>query len=169
MQTRTIRRNCSRAFGACIAGIVLLFSIDTALAQQQMGQGMMNQGMMNMGQGCPMMPGNMAGGMMGHGKMGGGMMHQGMMDGGMMQGGTMQGGMADGSFVMTPARPLLSVADVTQNLERVLASKANPRLKLGTVAEKDANTIVGEIVTVDGSVVERYEVDRRSWVAMLVP
>jgi hypothetical protein len=70
---------------------------------------------------------------------------------------------------MLPAPPLLSAADVTYNLERLVAARGNPRLKVGSVADKDAGTITGEIVTTDGSLVERYEVDKRSGLAKLVP
>lgn len=104
--------------------------------------------------------------MMGQGMMGRGTMDHPMM--GMMHG-AMRPGMADGSFVMLPAPPLLSVDDVTYNLERLLAARDNPHLKLGTVVEKDAETLTGEIVTTDGSLVERYEVDKRTGVARLVP
>jgi hypothetical protein len=38
----------------------------------------------------------------------------------------------------------------------------NPNLKLGKVEEKDEDTIVAEIVTNDGSLVDRFEVDRHT-------
>ena len=38
------------------------------------------------------------------------------------------------------------------------------RLKLGSVKERDANTIVVDIVTLDGSLVQRFEVDRNTGV-----
>lgn len=146
-----------------------------------MGQGMMGPGMMG-GQGCPGMQGAgmMDQGMMGQGMMSGGMMgmmHKGMMhhddlDGGMMGPGMMGYGMMSGGgqgFVMQPAPAQLSAADVTYNLERLLAARGNPHLKVGKVADKDADTIVGEVVTTDGSLVERYEVDKRSGLAKLVP
>ncbi len=181
------RRLRGRAVSTCAiatfaVGAILLWNAASAAAQQQMGQGMMNQGQMNMGQGCPFMsdgggsqPGMMGGGMMGGGMgsgmgpsmMGHGMMGQGMIGGGMMGGGMMGGG--DGSIVMRPAPIQLTVADVTYNLERILTRRDNPHLKLGSVADKDADTIVGEIVTTEGSLVERYEVDKQSGVAKLVP
>jgi hypothetical protein len=138
-----------------------------------MGQGMMGQGMMG--------PGMMGPGMMGHGMMGQGMMGSGMMGSGMMPGmmsGMMHQGMHDGpmggpagaqGFVMHPAPVQLGVADVTYNLERLLEARGNPHLKLGKVEEKDATTIIGEIVTTDGSLAERYEIDRRSGLARMVP
>ena len=48
-----------------------------------------------------------------------------------------------------PAAASLTVDDVKSNISRWLAWQANPHLKLGKVAEKDANTITAEIVTVD--------------------
>jgi hypothetical protein len=127
-----------------LTGAALLHPLDRATAQQPMGPGMM-------GQGCP------------------GMMGPGMMDQGMMGQGMMDHGKAGQGFVMLPAPPLLSAADVTYNLERLVAARGNPRLKVGSVADKDAGTITGEIVTTDGSLVERYEVDKRSGLAKLVP
>lgn len=187
MHSDSSRSALGRTALAGIAGAVLMLAAGGAAAQQQMGQGMMNQGCPgmipgmtmrgNMGPGMMsgmmdddmMGPGMMQGGMMGQGAMGQGMMGGGMMGQGMMGQGMMGPGMADGGFIMMPGRPALTTEDVTQNLERMLAARANPHLKLGKVADKDANTIVGEIVTTDGSLVERYEVDKRSWVAKLVP
>ncbi|MBI4183026.1 MAG: hypothetical protein HY521_03390 [Proteobacteria bacterium] len=56
----------------------------------------------------------------------------------------------------------LDTADVTKLLERHLARQGNDRLKLGEVKEVDKNTIVAEIVTQDGSLVDRLSVDRDS-------
>ena len=48
-------------------------------------------------------------------------------------------------------------------LERWLDRRGNERLKVGTVTEKDKNTIVAEIVTKkEGAVVEKLEIDRRT-------
>lgn len=134
---------------AFVAGMFLLAPLSRPSAQQfahattqgQMGPGMMGQGMMG--------PGMMGSGMMGSGMMGQGMMGQ--------------------SFIMVPARPILSAADVKYNLERLLSIRGNSRLKVRNVTEKDQNTIVGDIVTVDGSLVEQYEVDKVTSVARLVP
>ncbi len=54
----------------------------------------------------------------------------------------------------------LTTADVTKLVERHLALHGNDRLKVGPVTEKDANTIVADIVTVDESLVWRFEFDR---------
>ena len=177
--------SCRLSISALALGIaVLVHPLDGAFAQQQMGSGMMNQGMMGpgmigpgmmgsgamgMGTGCPamgeggMMSGMMSG-MMGQGGMGAGMMTHGMMGDGMGA-----GMMAGGRLIMLPAPPLLTVADVTYNLERLLAARGNARLKVGPVTEKDETTIIGDIVTGEGSLVERYEVDRRTGVAEMVP
>ena len=56
----------------------------------------------------------------------------------------------------------LSTDDVKSRMERWLASRDNPRLKLGEVKEKDADTITADIVTKDNSVVERFIVDRHT-------
>ena len=56
----------------------------------------------------------------------------------------------------------LSTDDVKSRMERWLAWRGNPRLKLGEVKEKDADTITAEIVTKDNSVVQRFIVDRHT-------
>ena len=47
-------------------------------------------------------------------------------------------------------------------LERSLAWHGNKRVKLGEVTEADDDTIVAEIVTQDGSLVQRFKVDRHT-------
>jgi hypothetical protein len=108
-----------------------------------MGQGMMGQGMMG--------PGKMGQGMMGQGMMGQGMMGQGMMG---------QGKMGQGMMAALPTD--LSVDVVRHMLEHQLTSQGNPNLKLGKVEEKDADTIVAEIVTTNGSLVQRFQVNRHT-------
>jgi hypothetical protein len=93
--------------------------------------------------GCPMM---------GHG-MGPGMMGQGM------SAGMMGPGMTRGMGVLPQD---LSVENVQHMLEHQLAWQGNPNLKLGKVEEKDEDTIVAEIVTQDGSLVQRLQVDRHT-------
>ena len=56
----------------------------------------------------------------------------------------------------------LSLKDVKDIFEGQIALSGNKRLKVGKVAEKDANTFSAEVVTVDDSVVARYQVDRRN-------
>ncbi len=52
--------------------------------------------------------------------------------------------------------------DVRHVLEHRLEMQGNKRLKLGEVKEADDDTIVAEITTVDGSLVQRLEVDRHT-------
>jgi hypothetical protein len=56
----------------------------------------------------------------------------------------------------------LSVDDVKAQLERWLTWRGNARLKVGEVKEKDADTIVADIVTKDNSLVQRYTVNRKT-------
>jgi hypothetical protein len=130
-----------------------------------MGGGMMMPGGMMM---CPMMaammgmhPGMMsmapgAMGMMGPHGMGPGM-YPGMM-GGM---GRDRGAMGLGFGVVRPIQHL-SLDDVRHHFEHRLERMGNPRLALGEVTEADETTIVAEIVTVDGSLVDRLSVDRHT-------
>lgn len=55
----------------------------------------------------------------------------------------------------------LTVANVRRYFERRLAWQGYSRLKVGKVEEKD-DKVLAEIVTVDGSLVQRYAVDRRT-------
>ena len=100
-------------------------------------------------------------GMMGQGM---GMMSPGM---GMMGPGAGQPGkMGPGSGMMTPGRGDpgvldrdLSIEDVKDILAHRLAHQGNERLRVGKVETKDDDTVVAEIETVDGSLVDRFEVD----------
>lgn len=56
----------------------------------------------------------------------------------------------------------LTTDDVRHMLGHQLEWQGNPNLKLGTVEEKDEDTIVAEIVTNDGSLVDRLAVDRHT-------
>ena len=68
-----------------------------------------------------------------------------------------------GWYGAPPADLNLSTTDVKNQLERWLAWQGNPRLKVGDVKEKDADTITADIVTKDGSsLVERFEVNRHT-------
>lgn len=116
-----------------------------------MDRGSPGQGMMAPGQGMgPQMGGQ---GMMGQGKMGQGMMGQGMMGQGMMAPGLR------GPVVQIED---LSADDVRHFLEHRLAMQGNKRLKLADVKEVDGDKIVADITTVDGSLVERLQVDRHT-------
>jgi hypothetical protein len=59
------------------------------------------------------------------------------------------------------AKPL-TVEDVKTLVTQRLAAKGNARLKVGKVSEKDTDTIVAEIVTVDDSLVRPVEFDRNT-------
>jgi hypothetical protein len=124
-----------------------------------MGQGMMGPGMMYQ---MPMMGGMTGPGMMGPGMMmNPGMMNQMPMMGGMMGQGTMGPGMM-GQAGAYYGRDLTG-EDVSLMLEHHLAMTGLPNLAVGSVEEQDADTIVAEIVTRDGTVVQRLSVDRHSW------
>ncbi len=56
----------------------------------------------------------------------------------------------------------LSTDNVKTNMERWLAWQGNPRLKVGDVKEKNADTVVIDIVTKDNSLVQRFAVDRHN-------
>lgn len=142
----------------------------------QMGPGMMMGPMMG-GQGGMMGPGTMMGPMMGQpGMMGPGMTGQmgpGMMMGPMMGGqGGMMGPMMGQPGAMAPCPGMqqgqqqgrdLSADDVRGFLERWIAMQGNPRLAVGSVEEKDEDTIVADIVTKEGGVlVDRFEIDRHT-------
>ena len=119
-----------------------------------MGPGMMGQG--QMGPGYGMGPGMMGQGQMGPGYgMGPGMMGQGQM--GPMMG---QGQMGPG--MMRPLPEDLSTAQVRHMMEHQLAWQGNPNLKVGKVEDKDDDTIIADVVTQDGSLVQRLEVDRHT-------
>lgn len=91
-----------------------------------------------------------------HGMMGRGMMGRGMMG---------HGGMGmDHGIGMMRVTPILNLttADVSRYFKRHLAMHADEQLKLGKVKIKDKDTIVADIVSEDGSLVRRLEVDRHT-------
>ena len=100
--------------------------------------------------------GHMGSSMMGH-------MGQGMMDhmgSGMMgQGADGQGGCLHHKVAL---KEELTVERVTKFLEHHVSHMGNDRLKVGKVEAKDDDTIVAEIVTVDDSLVQRIEFDRKT-------
>jgi hypothetical protein len=85
--------------------------------------------------------------------LGQGMMGQGMMGQGMMAPGSRE------AFVLIED---LSADDVRHFLEHRLAMQGNKRLKVAEVKEAGDDKIVADITTVDGSLVERLEIDRHS-------
>lgn len=56
----------------------------------------------------------------------------------------------------------LTTDNVKDFFERLIAGQGNKRLKVGDVKEKDADTIVADIVTKDNSLVQRFAVDRHN-------
>ena len=135
------------------------------MMMRMMGEGGM-QGMMGGMRGGPMAEGMPGRGMVGQGMMGGGMMGMdGMPMGPMMHGrhGQMGGhalgpgalyGMPHGATTeMTPAR-------VEAYLAHLLERHGNPRLEIGEITEAEDGSIIAEIVTVDGSLVQRLAFNR---------
>ena len=64
--------------------------------------------------------------------------------------------------MVQPLRQDLSAADVKHVMEHRLAWNGKPNTKLGKVEEKDDDTIVAEIATKDGSLVQTFEIDRHT-------
>jgi hypothetical protein len=109
----------------------------------QMHPGQMRPGQMQRGQVNPMMMRRMMRRMMR------GMMRRGRMGMGI---GTMMGRR------LTTRK--LDASEVKRIIDGRLAWRGNKRLKVGTVTEKDDNTVIAEVVTVDGSLVAKFAVDR---------
>lgn len=116
------------------------------------GRGHAGTGGMMMHRGLSDDEGHGASGMMGSGRMGGAHMGSGYHMGG--------GKMARGLRV-TPVEHL-TVEDVSHFFGHILERRGNKRLKLGEVKQRDEDTITAQIVTVDGSLVQEFEVDRHS-------
>jgi hypothetical protein len=122
-----------------------------------MGRGMMAPGMADQGMMVPqgMMPRSMGTqGMMGPGMMAPGTGGQGMM------GPDFGKGPGLGSQVV-PSKDL-TADDVRHFLEHRLEIHGNKRLNVSEVKEADDDKIVADITTVDGSLVQRLEVDRHT-------
>ncbi len=62
----------------------------------------------------------------------------------------------------------LDASEVKRILDGRLAWRGNKRLKVGKVTEKDDNTVIAEIQTVDGSLVAKYAIDRTTGVMRYV-
>jgi hypothetical protein len=98
-------------------------------------------------------------------RMGPGMMGQGMGQGMMGQGfgpGMMMGPGAGHHAMRVVPRTDLSTDDVRHFFEDRLASHGNDRLRVGEVKEGEDDAIIADIETVDGSLVQRFQVDRHS-------
>lgn len=86
----------------------------------------------------------------------------GMMGGGYGYGRGMMGGYGPG-YYGRQGNLNLTTDQVKTYLERMIAVQGNPRLKVGDVKEKDADTITGDIVTKDkDALVQRFAVDRHT-------
>jgi hypothetical protein len=79
------------------------------------------------------------------------------------------GGSADLTYGVVKPAMHLSTADVRHFLEHRLESHGNPRLAVGEVTEAGEDAITADIVTADGSLVERLSVDRHSGAIVRVP
>ena len=118
------------------------------MGQGQIGPGMMQQpgyGMGQMGPGMMQQPGY------GMGQMGPGMMQQPGYGMGQMSPGMMQ-----------QLRQDLTAADVRHMLGHRLEWSGNPNVKLGAVEEKDDDTIIAEVIGEDGTVFQRFEINRHT-------
>lgn len=149
--------SAAAAFGTPTAAHGLSGYPTGAAAQGGFGPGMMahsDYSMMGQGQDYGMMG-------QGHGMMGQGHGHGMMGQGSGMMGYGPGGGYADCPAIQAAAKDM-TVDDVKAFLEHRLEMWGNDRLKVGTVSEQDDDRIVGEIVTQDGSLVERLAIDRRS-------
>lgn len=160
--------------GAAAVVVIAVAGVTGRASAQYYGPGMMGgygpgYGMMG-GYGC------CGGSGQGYGMMGGygpGMMRgygpgYGMMGGngpGMMGGygaGPMMGGYGPG-YYGGQANLNLTTDSVKNYLERMIAVQGNAHLKVGDVKEKDADTIVADIVTKDkDALVQRFVVDRHN-------
>lgn len=121
------------------------------------GSGMMGSGMMTPGmggQGMMAPQGMMRPGMGPQGMMGSGMDNQDMMGPGFGKGPSL------GNQVV-PSRDL-TTDDVRHFLEHRLEMHGNKRVQVGEVKEADDDKIVADITTVDGSLIQRLEVDRHT-------
>jgi hypothetical protein len=56
----------------------------------------------------------------------------------------------------------LTVAQVREFYDSRIKFHNNDRVKLGNVVEKDADTISVEIVTVDNSLINKFDIDRHT-------
>jgi len=103
-------------------------------------------------------------GMMGNGT-GYGMMNPGMMN--MMMGGRGPAMMGAAGAPCTDAAGVaggkdLTLEDAQKAAEQRVKWMGNDRLKVGSVEKSGENAYVAEIVTLDNSLVEKFEIDRKS-------
>jgi len=163
MKTKNRLAVVTAAAALALGTTVFALAQDTAGAQQDQGAATSANSWP-----CPMDQ-NMMGQRMGENMMGRGMnwgttrqdMNSGMMMGQNMMNQNMMGqGM--GSGMMQPLARDMTVSDVKRMMNSWLAWQGNSNLKLGKVETKDEYIIAAEIVTTDGSLVQRYEVNRQT-------
>jgi len=167
---QTLRKTTIAALAGLGALGVVAVAVGTPALSHGRGQGGPGYGMMGQGYGMGPGPGyGMMGqgyGMMGpgYGMMGPGYgMGHGPGYGGMMGPGYGQGpGFGPCGQAASATGEEVGVDDVTARMERWLAIQGNDRLKLGKVEAVDDDTITAEIVTVDGSLVQKLAVDRHT-------
>jgi hypothetical protein len=148
--------------GAALAIGLIAGSADLSVQAQPYGQGMMGgygygPGMMGPGYGPGY--GMMGGYGGGYGMMGPGY-GPGMMGG--YGGGYGPGMMGYGPGYGGQGNLNLTTDNVKSYFERMIAIQGNSHLKVGDVKEKDADTIVADVVTKDNSLVERFNVNRHN-------
>ncbi len=154
---------------AALAGLGALMLLAAPAAAHGAGQGGngpgfgMGPGMMGTAPyGAQQKPGYGPGAGMGTGMMGGPAMMHGMMHGAGGPGYGMGAGFAPCTQNAALTGEDLEVDDVKARMERWLAVQGNDRLKLGAIEAVDDDTITVEIVTVDGSLVQKLAVDRHN-------
>jgi hypothetical protein len=155
------------AVGTALAILVAAtaIGISPTNAQPYGGWGMMGGGygpgmMQGYGDGPGMMGGYGPG--YGWGMMGGPGYGTGGYGPGWMHGGGWRYGPGYGQAYGPQGDLKLSAEDVKNRLEGWIAWQGNPRLKVGDVKEKDADTIEADIVTKDNSLVQRFIVNRHT-------
>lgn len=67
-----------------------------------------------------------------------------------------------GPFVLSQSGGAPQIADVERVMNQWIGWHGNPRLKLGPVTEKDSSAYGVDVVTKEGSLVQRLEVDRNT-------
>ena len=127
-----------------LAGLALATVLTVSVVKPAIAHGPESQG-----SGLGQMP------MMGQGMVGQG--HMPMMGQGMTGQMPMMGGCGYGQ--MQPLRRDLTTDEVKHMMEHRVDWAGNPNLKVGKITEKDTDTIITEIVTKDGSLVRKIEVD----------
>ena len=141
----------SKILLATLLGAAFMFSVaGGALAHDQQGQNMMKE----QNQATQKMPAADSGMMMQHGMHKKMMGHGKMMDDGMMMGQGMK--MRGGGFPK-----LMSADDAKALISHWLARHIGERVKVGAIEELGIFAFGVEVVTVDGSLVQRLAVDRR--------